>query len=305
MFRVEVRVAVRRRWQRGCAMGTDTGGSIRLPASYCGVMGFKPSYGRISRAGLVAYASTLDTVGILAKDIRSISCIFDAIAGVDPKDPTSRNSARDLTFHPLDAKATPSLKEAVVGIPREYFLTELDKRTTQAWRDCIRQLKRDGATLKSVSLPNTRYALPAYYIIALSEASSNLARYDGIKFGHQANHAANFSTLLTQTREEGFGLEVKRRILLGTYALTSEAVDSYYLQALKVRRLVKQDFDAVFSNECVDFLLTPTTIGPSPDNVSSLNSIASYLNDVFTVPPSLAGIRVAELLLNLFRDPGH
>ncbi|KAJ9064297.1 Trimeric GatFAB AmidoTransferase(AdT) complex subunit [Entomophthora muscae] len=279
------------------ALGTDTGGSVRLPAAYCGVVGFKPSYGRISRFGLVAYASSLDTVGILANDIGRVSCLFEAIEGADPKDQTSRRVIENDT-----ANSSASLSGIKVGIPQEYFMHDLDSHTLKAWRDCIQQLKKTGAELSSVSLPNTKYALPAYYVIALSEASSNLSRYDGVKFGHQSSGCTGFSRFLTQNRDEGFGDEVKRRILLGTYALTSEAIDDYYHQAQKVRRLVKQDFDAAFSHEPagVDFLLTPTAIGISPkaNQKHPTNSAAPYLNDVFTVPASLAGLPAISLPWN-------
>jgi len=278
------------------ALGSDTGGSVRLPASYQGIVGLKPTYGTFSRWGLVAYASSLDTPGLLVEAVEDSELLFGLFDIHDPRDPTSVPS--DIrTRH---RKARPahggdgSLKGLRVGIPREYLLPELDDEVVDAWSLGIDLLADQGAEIKAVSLPHTREGLPAYYVLATSEASSNLARYDGIRYGSRdlANLSADFRAT---TRADGFGLEVQRRILMGTFSLSASNFENYYIHAQKVRTRVRHDFDVAFGE--VDVLLVPTArssaptleaeLGPSDDEHQG---VKSFLNDVFTVPSSLAGL---------------
>ncbi|KAF8316650.1 amidase signature enzyme [Clavulina sp. PMI_390] len=329
------------------ALGTDTGGSVRLPASYCGVAGLKPSYGLISRWGVVSYADSLDCVGILARDVSRIRRVFDVVSTHDAKDPTSiapdlRSAARSHSQERIDqlqqnASASP-LSGLRVGIPKEYFPSELDEKVKQRFQHTVSLLRRLGANVRSISLPSTQYALSAYYVIASAEASSNLARYDSIQYGShtpspKTTPLASVAEGYARTRSAAFGPEVLRRILLGTYALTADAFDNYFLQAQRVRNLVRADFDSVFlapnvlnttdnltssnsRNESsriaqtiasrltngVDLIIHPSAIQSAPlldssssstnspsaqENAESLNS---YLQDVLTVPASLAGI---------------
>ena len=267
------------------ALGSDTGGSVRLPASFCGVVGLKPTYGRVSRFGLVAFASSLDQIGPLTKDVTDCALVLGAIAGHDPEDSTSVNRpvpdyARSLI---------PDLKGMRVGIPREYFGAGLQPEVDQALQEAIARLKDLGAEVAEVSLPHTRYAIAAYYIIAPAEASANLARYDGVKYGHRDPHASDLWDVYLRTREVGFGAEVKRRIMLGTYALSSGYYDAYYLKAQKVRTLIKRDFDQAF--ERFDALVSPVApsvafrLGEKTDD-----PLAMYLSDVFTVTVNAAGL---------------
>lgn len=265
------------------ALGTDTGGSVRLPASYCGVVGIRPSYGRISRFGLVAYGSSLDQVGILARDVEDAAILLEVMAGHDDNDSTSLPDSVP-TF---SAALTGDVSGLRIGMPAEYFIDGLQPEVNTAVREAIAQLERMGATVVPVSLPNTDKALPVYYIVAPAEASANLSRYDGVRFGYSARADSMFENY-RQTRGMGFGPEVKRRIMLGAYALSAGYYDAYYLKAQQVRTLIKQDFERAF--EEVDVIacpVAPTTafrIGEKADDPLSM-----YLSDVFTVTLNLAG----------------
>ncbi len=267
------------------ATGTDTGGSIRQPASFCGVVGMKPTYGLCSRWGIIAFSSSLDQAGIFANNIEDTSILIREIAGYDENDSTSSNIKVPDYFNNLNA----NISGKTIGIPKEYSLPEVPDEINNVWDKAIKIFEKGGAKIKRISLPHTKYALPTYYIIAPAEASSNLARYDGIKYGFRANNSDSLDEMYELTRSEGFGKEVKRRILIGTYVLSAGYYDAYYLKAQKVRNLIAEDFKESFK-EC-DFLLTPTTpssafaIGEKEDD-----PIKMYLNDIFTVPASLAGL---------------
>ncbi len=276
------------------ALGTDTGGSVRQPASFCGVVGLKPTYGRVSRYGVVAYASSLDQVGPVARTTRDAALLLQAIAGHDPLDGTSLPQPAPDLLSAL-AAAAPDLRGVRVGVPDEYFAEGLQPGIEATVRQALAQLETLGAQLVSVSLPHTRFAIATYYLIATAEASSNLARYDGVRYGHRTGAAvADLDELYARSRAEGFGAEVKRRILLGTYALSSGYYDAYYLRAQKVRTLIRRDFEAAFA-QC-DVLATPT----SPVTAWRLGErvtdpLQMYLMDAFTVPASLAGLPCLSL----------
>ena len=265
-------------------IGTDTGGSIRQPASFTGTVGLKPTYGRCSRWGIVAFASSLDQAGPMTKNVQDCALLLQAMSGYDPKDSTSINTKVDNYI----SKLTDKVKGLKIGIPKEYRVEDMPNEIDNLWKEGIDYLKDAGAVIKNISLPHTKYALPAYYIVAPAEASSNLARYDGVKYGHRSK-GNNLFEMYENTRSEGFGDEVKRRILIGTYVLSSGYYDAYYLKAQKVRRLIKNDFDKAFDD--VDAILTPSTpsaafkIGDKKDDPVSM-----YLNDIFTVPVNLAGL---------------
>ena len=268
------------------ATGTDTGGSIRQPAAFTGISGIKPTYGRCSRWGVIAFASSLDQAGSMARDVRDCAIMLENMAGFDAKDATSL----DLPVPQWEAGLNASLKGKRVGIPKEYRVDGMPAEIDTLWQQGIDWLKDAGAEVVEVSLPHTRYALPAYYIIAPAEASSNLARYDGVRYGlRDLPDGANLQQMYARTRAEGFGDEVKRRILIGTYVLSAGFYDAYYTQAQKVRALIARDFERAW--ERCDMLLTPTApsaafgLGEKSDD-----PIAMYLNDVFTVPSSLAGL---------------
>ncbi len=268
------------------ATGTDTGGSIRQPAAFVGITGIKPTYGRCSRFGVVAFASSLDQAGPMARDVRDCAIMLEAMAGFDPKDSTSL----DLPVPAWEAGLNADLTGKRVGIPKEYRVDNMPPEIEALWQRGIDWLKDAGAEIVEVSLPHTRYALPAYYIIAPAEASSNLARYDGVRYGlRDLPEGAGLQDMYAATRAAGFGDEVKRRILIGTYVLSAGFYDAYYTQAQKVRTLIARDFEAAW--EQCDVLLTPTA--PSAAfalGEKSADPIAMYLNDVFTVPSSLAGL---------------
>ncbi len=267
------------------AFGTDTGGSVRQPASFCGVTGIKPTYGRVSRYGLVAYGSSLDTVGMFARSAEDVALIFQQMAGYDPRDATSMDTPVPA-YTPL--RDEPSLRGLRVGVPREYFIAGMQAGVEQAVRAAIAQMESLGASVRPVSLPHTEYALPVYYLIAPAEASANLARYDGVRFGLR-EPAGELLPLFFKTRGAGFGPEVKRRIMLGTYALSAGYYDAYYGQAQKVRTLIKRDFEQVFTQ--VDVIATP--VAPSTAfrmGEHSDDPLAMYLEDVFTLPINLAGV---------------
>ena len=265
-------------------VGTDTGGSIRQPASFTGTVGLKPTYGRCSRWGIVAFASSLDQAGPMTKDVKDSALLLEVIAGHDNKDSTSAQNKVEL----FSQKLKKDIKGLKVGIPKEYKVDGISKEILNLWEKGIQIVKSLGCEIKEISLPHTKYALPTYYIIAPAEASSNLARYDGVRYGFRAE-GKDLIEMYENTRSLGFGDEVKRRILIGTYVLSSGYYDAYYLKAQRVRRLIKNDFDEAFKN--VDTILTPTTpssafaIGENIDD-----PIAMYLNDVLTVPANLAGL---------------
>ena len=271
------------------SLGTDTGGSVRQPAAFCGVVGVKPTYGRVSRYGLVAFASSLDQVGCLTRDVRDAALLLHAIAGVDPHDATSVDEAVP-DYAALLAGGVKGLK---LGVPREYFGEGLDPEVEAAVRAAIARLRDLGATVQEISLPTTDYGLAVYYIVAPVEASSNLARYDGVKYGLRAAGGKDLIDMESRTRAAGFGAEVKRRIMLGTYALSAGYYDAYYGRAQKVRTLVRRDFDAAFAH--VDLLVAPTTPSVAFKHGDKADPLAMYLNDVFTVPGSLAGLPALSL----------
>lgn len=268
------------------ALGTDTGGSIRLPSSFCGVSGLKPTYGRVSRFGVVAYASSLDQVGPIARTVRDVAAVLQVIAGHDPRDSTSVPRA----VPDYAAALRGDVRGLRLGVPREYFVAGIESEVERAVRTALDTLVSLGATVDEISLPHTEYAIATYYLVATAEASSNLARYDGVKFG--LRKSANGSGLLDmyrETREAGFGAEVKRRIMLGTYALSTGYYDAYYLKALKVRTLIRQDFERAFS--ACDLIVTPTaptTAFRIGEKVS--DPLAMYLSDIFTTSANLAGL---------------
>ncbi len=267
------------------AVGSDTGGSIRQPAGFCGVVGMKPTYGRVSRYGLVAYASSLDQVGPLANDVRGAAFLLEAIAGYDNRDSTCVNA--DVPQY--SGTVNEPFAGLRIGFAREHFVEGLDPEVESAIRTSLNVYKSLGAEVKEITLPHAKYAVAAYYLIASSEASSNLARYDGVHYGFRTESFENMIDMYCATRGEGFGDEVKRRIMLGTYALSAGYYDAFYLKALKVRRLVRNDFDAVF--ETVDVVAGP--VSPTPAfKIGELidDPLAMYLSDVYTISANLAGI---------------
>jgi aspartyl-tRNA(Asn)/glutamyl-tRNA(Gln) amidotransferase subunit A len=271
--------------QAPLALGTDTGGSIRQPAGLCGIVGLKPTYGRVSRFGLVAYGSSLDQIGPCAGTIEDAARLLEVIAGHDPRDSTCVNKPVPAYTQTLNQPVEP----LVIGVPREFFAAGLDAEVEQAVRAALRVYQDQGATPKEISLPHSPYAVAAYYLVATAEASSNLARYDGVHFGHRAAQFGNLIDMMCKTRGEGFGKEVKRRIMLGTYALSSGYIDAYYLKALKVRRLIKNDFDQAFAS--CDVVMGPT----SPTAAFKIGEktgdpLAMYLTDIYTISCNLAGI---------------
>jgi aspartyl-tRNA(Asn)/glutamyl-tRNA(Gln) amidotransferase subunit A len=267
------------------ALGSDTGGSIRQPAALTGIVGFKPTYGRVSRYGLIAFASSLDQIGPMTRDVADSAVMLQAIAGHDPRDSTS--STRPVP----DYLATlgNGVKGMRLGVPKEYFVAGMEPAVEQAIHDAIRLLEQQGASIEEVSLPHSDVALPAYYIIAPAEASSNLARYDGVRYGYQAEGAKNLIEEYMLTRQQGFGPEVKRRIVLGTYALSSGYYDAYYLQAQKVRTLIIEDFKRAF--EKVDALVGATSPTVAfPLGAKTQDPVAMYLNDIITIPANLGNV---------------
>ncbi|RDX54136.1 amidase signature enzyme [Lentinus brumalis] len=300
------------------ALGTDTGGSVRLPASYCGVVGLKPSYGIISRWGVVSFADSLDCVGVLAQDVHTVRRVHNALAIYDSRDPTAapshiREKAAQLSRSHLQQTQDDGLNGLRIGIPQEYFPTELQDNIVAPVRRILEQLRARGATLVPVSLPSTRYALSAYYVISSAEASSNLARYDGIEYGMRVEPPPGADLVKTanvyaHTRSLGFGKEVQRRMLLGTYALSADAFENYFLQAQRVRKLIKADLDRVFCvpnalngspsapADGVHVLLHPSAIQTAPklpgkdDANAESSTLDAYVQDVMTVPASLAGL---------------
>ena len=266
-------------------IGTDTGGSIRQPASFTGTVGLKPTYGLCSRWGIVAFASSLDQAGPMTKTVEDCALMLEAMAGFDEKDSTSINKKKEYYSKNL----SDNIKGLKIGIPKEYRVDGMPKEIDQLWENGKKFLKDSGAKIIDISLPNTKYALPTYYIVAPAEASSNLARYDGVKYGFRSSRGNNLIEMYENTRSEGFGDEVKRRILIGTYVLSSGYYDAYYIKAQKVRQLIKNDFDESFKK--VDAILTPSTPSAAFKIGEKKNDpISMYLNDIFTVPVNLAGI---------------
>ncbi len=324
-------------------LGTDTGGSVRLPAAYTGTAGFKPSYGVISRWGVIPYANSLDTVGIIAGTAKDINSIFERCEGHDARDPTSLADTTRLRIGLVEKKQHENecnLKNrdidfsgTKIGVPLEYNINELDPIVRDAWVRALKMLQRAGATIVPISLQNTRHALSAYYVLAPAEAASNLAKYDGVRYGYREQglpDGANGDVLYSKARGDGFGKEVRRRILLGSYTLSSEAIDNYFIKAQKVRRLVQRDFDRIFAlrnplrpaeqfdlsdmdesifldNKLgppqVDFIISPTapTLPPKVETVLEQTPVDTYMNDVFTVPASLAGIPAISIPFPLHR----
>ncbi len=272
------------------ALGSETGGSVRQPASFCGVVGIKPTYGRVSRYGLVAFGSSLDQIGVFGRSVHDAARVLSVISGRDPRDSTCED--RD----PLRLPTVPeSLQGFVIGLPREYFPPELDPGVRRASERAVRLLKEQGAAIREVSLPHTAYAVPTYYVLAPAEASSNLARYDGVRYGPRFNGAADLRSLYRSTRGQGFGPEVRRRILVGTYVLSAGYYDAYYRRAQQMRALIAQDFRNVFDRG-VDLLFTPTTPTPAFKAGEKLGDpIAMYLSDIFTVTANLAGLPAMSL----------
>jgi aspartyl-tRNA(Asn)/glutamyl-tRNA(Gln) amidotransferase subunit A len=266
-------------------LGSDTGGSIRQPASFCGVVGVKPTYGRVSRYGLIAFASSLDHIGPFAKTVKDAALVLRTIAGRDPMDSTSA----DVPVPDYVAELEKPVRGLKIGVAKEYLGEGLDGEVRKAVDAAVEKLRSLGCEIVEVSLPHTQYAIPAYYLVATAEASSNLARFDGVRYGHRASDARTLSEMYRRSRDQGFGAEVKRRIMLGTYALSAGYYDAYYLKAQKVRTLLTRDFEEAFKK--VDAIVTPT----SPTAAFKLGDkvddpLAMYLADIYTVTANLAGI---------------
>ncbi len=271
------------------ALGTDTGGSIRQPAACCGIVGLKPTYGRVSRYGIIAFASSMDQVGPMTKDVRDAALLLQALAGHDPADSTSSNRAVPA----YSAALTGDVKGLRIGVPKEFFVPGMDGLVFKAVKDAIRELARHGASIVDIGLPYTEYAVAVYYIIATAEASSNLARYDGMRFGRRAE-AKDLTETYMISRDEGFGAEVKRRIMLGTYVLSAGYYDAYYLKAQRVRTLIKKDFDEAFKR--CDVIVTPT----APTTAFKIGEkiqdpLQMYLSDIYTISINLAGLPALSL----------
>ena len=266
------------------SLGTDTGGSIRQPAAFCGVLGLKPTYGRVSRYGLIAFASSLDQIGPFARDVEDAALLLGAIAGVDPMDST----AVDVTVPDYRAALGLGIEGMRIGVPAEYFIEGMDPEVEAAVREAIATLETLGARTEPVSLPHTEYGLAAYYVIAPAEASSNLARYDGVKYGLRTAGARDLIDMYSRTRAAGFGAEVKRRVMLWTYVLSAGYYDAYYGQAQKVRTLVRRDFEQAFAR--VELIVAPTTPGVAFKMGEKEDPLQMYLNDIFTIPVNLAGL---------------
>ncbi len=279
------------------ALGSDTGGSIRQPAALCGVVGLKPTYGRVSRYGLVAFASSLDQIGPLTKDVTDCAIMLKAISGHDPSDSTSA----DLPVPDYQTLLGRDIKGFKLGIPREYFISGMDPSVDGALREAIGVFERLGAVIEDISLPHTEYAVATYYIIATAEASSNLARYDGAKYGYRTKDADNLIDMYMKTRDDGFGPEVKRRIMLGTYVLSAGYYDAYYKKAQQVRTLIKGDFDKALGR--VDAILTPTAPTPAfKIGEKTEDPLQMYLSDIFTISANLAGIPAISIPCGFTED---
>lgn len=267
------------------ATGTDTGGSIRQPASLCGITGLKPTYGRVSRWGMIAFASSLDQGGPMAQTAEDAALLMNVMAGFDTKDSTSTN----IEVPDYTASLNDSIEGLRIGLPKEFFGEGLDADVQQCVQDAIREYEKLGAKVVEISLPNTHLSIPAYYVVAPAEASSNLSRFDGVRFGYRCKDPENLEDLYKRSRGEGFGEEVKRRIMIGTYALSAGYYDAYYLKAQKVRRLIKNDFDAAFAN--VDVIMGPTAPHAGFKlGEKAANPVAMYLSDIYTIAVNMAGL---------------
>lgn len=282
------------------ALGSDTGGSIRQPASFCGVVGLKPTYGRVSRYGLIAFASSLDQIGPITKDVRDSAILTNIISGHDPLDSTSVDAPVPDYLKALEK----DIKGLKIAVPKDYFVEGIDPEVKKIIEEAINELKKLGAAVDTVSLPHTPYAVPVYYILATAEASSNLARFDGVQYGFRAQEKGrkieNLIEMYKKTRGQGFGQEAKRRVLLGTFALSHGYYDAYYLKALKVRTLIKRDFDKILSN--FDCILTPTSPTPAFGIGEKINDpLKMYLSDIYTISVNLAGIPAISLPCGLTR----
>ena len=269
-----------------CAMatGTDTGGSIRQPAAFCGITGFKPSYGRVSRWGMIAFASSLDQAGTLCQSAEDAALMMNVMAGLDSKDSTSVD--RDVEDY--TATLDDSLDGLKIGIPRQHFAQGLNAEVEQAIRDALREYEKLGATIKEIDLPNNHLSVSAYYVVAPAEASANLSRYDGVRYGYRCENPLNLEDMYKRSRSEGFGDEVKRRIMVGTYALSAGYYDAYYRKAQKIRRLIKNDFNAAF--EEVDIIVGPTSPHTAFKLGAKSDPVAMYLEDIYTIAVNLAGL---------------
>ncbi|MFZ1976318.1 MAG: amidase family protein, partial [Bacteroidota bacterium] len=267
------------------SLGSDTGGSIRQPAAFCGIYGLKPTYGRVSRYGLVAYASSFDTIGPFALTVKDLACVLQIIAGYDPHDSTSA----DIPVPDYHASFTRNVQGLRIGLPNEYFGEALNEEIRSAVEKRIDILRKNGAIVKEVSLPHTEFTIATYYILATAEASSNLARFDGARYGYRSDDVNTLSSMYVKSRSEGFGTEVKRRIMLGTYVLSSGYYDAYYRKGQKVRRLIQQDFFDAFKE--VDCLITPTSPTTSFKAGEKMDDpLQMYLSDIYTTSANLAGI---------------
>ncbi|MFC1574135.1 amidase family protein, partial [Candidatus Latescibacterota bacterium] len=267
------------------ALGSDTGGSIRQPASFCGIVGIKPTYGRVSRYGLIAYASSLDQIGPMTKTVEDSALVLKAIAGHDNRDSTSLDEPVPDYTHDMKA----GVKGLKVGLPVEYFGEGLEPEVRKITLDAVGSLKSRGIEFVDISLPNTEFAVPTYYLLATAEASANLERYDGVRYGYRTENPDNLFDMFCSSRSEGFGIEVKRRIMLGTYCLSAGYYDAYYLKAQKVRRLIKEDFDRAFQS--VDAILAPVSPMPAFPIGSKINDpLQMYLADIYTISLNLAGL---------------
>lgn len=272
------------------SIGTDTGGSIRQPASCCGIVGLKPTYGRVSRYGMIAFASSLDQGGPMTKDVRDASIMLQAMAGHDMMDSTSV----DIAVPDYSKALSGNIKGLRIGLPKEYFIEGMDREVDESVRNAVRDMEGLGAEVVEITLPHTEYAVAVYYLVATAEASSNLARFDGVKYGYRAKNAKDLLDMYKRTRAEGFGPEVKRRIMLGTYALSSGYYDAYYLKAQKARTLIKKDFDDAFKR--CDIIVTPTAPTPAfKIGEKTADPLQMYLSDIFTISVNLAGVPAISL----------
>jgi aspartyl-tRNA(Asn)/glutamyl-tRNA(Gln) amidotransferase subunit A len=272
------------------SLGTDTGGSIRQPAAFTGTVGLKPTYGRVSRYGSVAYASSFDQIGPLARSVEDVACVLQAISGKDELDSTSMDVPVDSYLESIERVSSEGLSGLRVGVPKEYFSFSIDEEIDANVKNQIVALENLGAEIVDISLPHTEHALASYYVLVLAEASSNLSRYDGVRYGHRAQDVDNLEQMYARTRAEGFGTEVKRRIMMGSYVLSAGYFDAYYVKAQQVRTLIISDFKAAFANNC-DVILAP--VSPTPAfgiGEKTTSSLEMYLSDIFTVPVNLAGL---------------
>ena len=279
------------------SLGTDTGGSIRQPAAFCGVVGMKPTYGLVSRYGLVAFASSLDQVGPLSRNVKDSALLLETITGHDPLDSTSLNQPKVNYSSALDQPT----KKMTLGVPKEFFQQGIDQEVKEAVEKAIAWYGSKGYAIEEISLPHSELCVPVYYIIATAEASSNLARFDGVRYSHRSKDAENMLELFSKSRGEGFGEEVKRRIILGTYVLSSGYYDAYYLRAQKVRSLIRQDFEQAFTK--VDAIITPTSPTPAfQRGEKNSDPLAMYLNDIYTISVNLAGLPALSLPVGMTQN---